>query len=208
LININIPMQNKNVSLILLSGGKSTRMGMPKAWIKLYNKSSFAEQILSCYNTFDLQKQVLVLNKTHQNKAEEAKLKHLFSPLHIIYNPNTEKGRLYSLKIGLEHITTDLCFIHNIDQPFVTKETLEALLNESSYGDVIIPKHNEKGGHPILIGKNIINELKTQYKNYATLKELLNQFEKTYIAVHSDEILTNINTSDELVQHLNATNVY
>lgn len=201
-------MQQKKVSLILLSGGKSTRMGTPKAWVKLYNKGSFAEQILSCYNTFDLQKQVLVLNKIHQNKAEEAKLKQLFSPLHIIYNPKTEKGRLYSLKIGLEQITTDLCFIHNIDQPFVTKETLEALLNQSSYGDVVIPTYHEKGGHPILISKNIINELKSQYKKYATLKELLNQFGKTYVAVHSDEILTNINTPDELVQHLNTTNVH
>ncbi|MDT8410942.1 MAG: NTP transferase domain-containing protein [Vicingaceae bacterium] len=201
-------MQQKKVSLILLSGGKSTRMGMPKAWVKLYNKSSFAEQILSCYNTFGLQKQVLVLNKTHQNKAEEAKLKHFFSPLHIIYNSQTEKGRLYSIKIGLEHINTDLCFIHNIDQPIVKKGTLEALLNQSSYGDVIIPTYHEKGGHPILIGKNIINELKAQYKNYASLKELLNQFKKTYVAVYSNEILTNINTPNELIQHLNTANVY
>lgn len=198
-------MLKRNVSLLLLSGGKSTRMRSPKAWIKLYNEKSFAEQILSCYKAVDLQNKVLVLNHAHQNKDEETKLNLLFNPLQILYNVHTEKGRLYSIKIGLEKINTDYCFIQNIDQPFISKEILCTLINQLPFGDVIIPKYNQKGGHPILIGKNVIKELKTQYKNYATLKDVLNQFKKTYVAVHSNEILTNINTPDELAQQLNIT---
>lgn len=200
-------MLKRNVSLLLLSGGKSTRMRSPKAWIKFYNEKSFAEQILSCYKAVDLQNKVLVLNHAHQNKDEETKLNLLFKPLQILYNVHTEKDRLFSIQLGLEKVNSDLCFIHNIDQPFVTKETLNMLLSHSDSGDVVIPKYNQKGGHPILVGKNVIKELKTQYKNYATLKDVLNQFKKTYVAVHSNEILTNINTPDELAQQLNITNV-
>lgn len=198
-------MLKRNVSLLLLSGGKSTRMRSPKAWIKLYNEKSFAEQILSCYKAVDLQNKVLVLNHAHQNKDEETKLNLLFKPLQILYNVHTEKDRLFSIQLGLEKVNSNLCFIHNIDQPFVTKETLNMLLSHSDSGDVLIPKYKQKSGHPILIGKNVIKELKTQYKNYATLKDVLNQFKKTYVAVHSNEILTNINTPDELAQHLNIT---
>ncbi|HEY9082529.1 MAG TPA: NTP transferase domain-containing protein [Vicingaceae bacterium] len=198
-------MQNKNVSLILLSGGKSTRMGFPKAWVKLYNERSFAEQILSCYKIFGLQNQILVLNKAHQNKDEEHNLIKLFSSLQIIYNPFTEKGRLYSIKIGLEKINTDYCFIQNIDQPFISKETLCALINQLPFGDVIIPKYKDKSGHPILIGKAIVNEIKANYHNYTTLKDVLNQFKKNYVNVDSEDVLINLNTPNELAKHLNST---
>lgn len=189
---------HSNVSLIILAGGKSERMGFPKVWLRLKNKKNFAEQILSCYQQLLLNECVLVLNADHRNSMEETKMIQNHTNLKLVSNYFSDKGRLFSIRYGMSFLKTDYTFIHNIDQPHIDSKTLELLIENKGDSTIVIPRYKNKGGHPVLIGKNIVGEIKQHYAKYNTLKDVFANFDSKYIDVTSPYVLTNINTPDEL----------
>lgn len=191
-------IHNSNVSLIILAGGKSERMGLPKTWLKLNDERSFAEHILSCYQQVLLDECVLVLNGKHRNKMEENKLNPYLANLKVVSNSFPDNGRLFSIKHGINNLTTDYVFIHNIDQPYIDVKTLELMMKYKEDDTVVVPRHESRGGHPVLIGKQIVNEIKEHYTKYDTLKEVFANFTIKYIDVDTPDVLTNINTPEEL----------
>lgn len=192
-------MNKNNISLIVLAGGKSERMGLPKVWISLLDGISFAEQVFYCYNnSIKLSKNILVLNSTFNQKKETNALLKKFNFVSIVLNYYPEKGRLYSIKCGIDNVTTDYTFIHNIDQPHIDSKTLNLMIDNKGSDAVVIPRYKGRGGHPVLIGKQIIDEIKQHYTKYNTLKDVFANFSNKYVDVSTPDVLTNINTPEEL----------
>jgi len=174
----------ESFSLILLTAGKSERMGIQKANL-LLNGKSFYDIIISTYKKSNITDRINVIN----NKLE-------------IKNKNTinnfpEKGRLFSLQLGLKEIESDWYFIQNIDNPFVSVEILHKFINCKKEADIIQPIYCGEKGHPILISKRVKQVIlkETDYK--LTLRDVFSKFSKQQIEVDDNTILTNINTPED-----------
>ncbi len=189
-------MTNKqtNCSAIILAAGRSSRMGEAKFALPFSRNKTFLEEIVAQYHTFGCKQIVIVLNK----KGFDYIKNHQFNfpdTILLISNKYLERGRFYSIKLGVLRISSEntAIFIHNIDNPFVNHKVLKKLLwnNDSEY---ITPSYQDKGGHPILISKNIAQQIELEKENNVVLSEFLKKFKRKRIEVNDKNILVNINT--------------
>jgi molybdenum cofactor cytidylyltransferase len=185
-------------SAVILAGGNSSRMGFPKPWLLKGNKT-FLSAIVQDYRDAGIANLVVVLNEKYANYEWIHELEEVKQYAEVIINNAPNKGRLYSLYLGLKSISTSPIFIHNVDNPFVEKEVLLELCKAYDRDfDVIIPSFRKKGGHPILISAKIKEEIVINYDHYESLKTILSKFSKQYVQVGTKSILSNINTPEEL----------
>lgn len=188
----------ERIAVIVLAGGNSRRMNYPKPWLVFVNNTTFLENIISNYNKVGFKKMVISLNKAFFLTEYVDKIELLKLNAAIIQNNYPEKGRLYSLYIALKELKeVDFALIHNVDNPYIEESVINNLYNERNEMGSTIPSYQGQAGHPIIIGKIVINEIINNYEKYETLKEVINQFEKKYVEVNSPTILTNINTPED-----------
>ena len=162
-------------SLVLLSSGKSSRMGKDKANLSIKNKS-FYQQILETYNAVSISQQISVINnKLHLSRR-------------TVINNYQGKGRVFSIQLGLKEVNSDWYFIQNIDNPFITT----TLLNQ-----FIQPIFKKQKGHPILISEKVKQRILNKKDYNLTLRDILSEFEKQQIEVNDESVLININTPED-----------
>ena len=172
-------------------------MEFPKPWL-LKGNITFLSEIVNSYKIFGIQDIVVVLNEKFATSKWKTETDEVKKNARIIKNSAPEKGRLFSLQLGLENVKSDYIFIHNVDNPFVENDVLENLINHTELKGITIPTYKGKGGHPVIINRMVKNEISTNYQNYNTLKEVFENFPKKHIEVNSSSILKNINTPQEL----------
>ncbi len=183
-------------SAIILSAGDSKRMGKTKALLKTNNNVTFIEQITDLYEKFGCQKIICIANKElfKQLIKIDVLCKRQFE---IVENTHTHKGRFYSLQLGTMHINSPShCFIHNIDNPAITDSVLLKLAKEINDINYCVPIHNNKGGHPILLNKKIVEDIKNlqNIESDLPLNRFLRNYDRTNIEIDNASIHLNINT--------------
>jgi molybdenum cofactor cytidylyltransferase len=79
----------------------------------------------------------------------------------IILNPDHERGQLTSLQCGLRAAAhADAAFFTPVDYPAVRAETVRSLLDAwTGTEQVIVPVVQGQHGHPVLIGRSLIDEI-------------------------------------------------
>ncbi len=105
------------VTAIILSGGKSSRMGRNKALLKIGNKTIIERVRDQMQHLFN---EVLLITNT----PDEYK----FLNLPIYEDIYKHKGPLAGIHSGLLHSSTDTNFIISCDLPLITKEMIEYLV--------------------------------------------------------------------------------
>ena len=185
-------INRKSISAVILSGGDSKRMNYPKALLKFDDNINFLQKIVNEYSNFGCGKIITVLNSSLESMTVSVENSE------IILNYHPDFGRFYSIKSGLNEIrNSEYCFIQNIDNPFINHNILD-LLSENIYdADCIIPFFEGRGGHPILIGKKIINDILSKEENNLNLKDFLKKYNCIRIETHDEKILININTPED-----------
>ncbi len=186
-----------NIASIILSSGFSKRMNFHKAFLRWNGKISFAEKIICEYNNIKCKKIITVLNQDVYDYYNKNKYSFL-NNTKIIVNKFPQKGRFYSIKLAAQEINNiDYCFIQNIDNPFVDNDMLNVLLNNKNNNGYSSLLFNNKGGHPILISKEIIDKINKTVEYNLNFRYFLNQFERIKINYNNKNILININSIDE-----------
>ncbi len=183
----------KECATIILAAGNSSRMGRPKFALLMPNGATFLENIIDQYSDFGCREIVVVLNHEGIDLIKERPLNNP-SQIKIVLNPHPKFGRFYSIKTGIEQVESGYTFIQNIDNPYAKKEILEHLYNSKKEADVVKPVYNGKGGHPVLISKQIMDYILQEKKLDINLKEVLNNFSTKKVKVKDDTVLLNINT--------------
>ncbi|MBT3207804.1 MAG: NTP transferase domain-containing protein [Bacteroidetes bacterium] len=184
-----------NISAIILAAGNSERMNFHKAFLRFDNKTTFLEKIIDEYLNFGVNEIVVVLNNNsckrlnfnEFNKQKKCKL---------IINPAPELGRFYSLKLALNEINTEFCFVQNVDNPFVNENILEKLFINRNADACTVPVFETKGGHPIIINNHIKSEI-LKSPNHLILNEFLKNYQNRKIEVDDKSVLININTKQD-----------
>lgn len=116
---------------IILAGGKNTRIGTNKAFIKI-NKKTIIEIILAVF--YDLFKEVIIVTNCFKE------YQHL--GVKLVKDIIPDKNSLGGLYSGLLHAAGDYSFVAACDMPFI-KRSLISYMMQARYGyDAIIPEYN------------------------------------------------------------------
>lgn len=187
-----------NIGVVILSAGESNRMNSPKAFLKYDLNRRFIDKIIDEYRNIGISKIVVVVNK---NNVEQLNLS---DDITVCINEHLEFERFHSIKLGLEKIDDcDFCYIQNIDNPFVNDVILRNLYYKRNINGGTIPVYKEKGGHPVLIGADVMKRIKESNGSILNFKEILNEFPCNRIEIDDESILTNINTPEDYKKYFN-----
>ena len=113
---------------IILSGGKSSRMGTNKALLKINEKTNI-ERIA---DTLKLSFNDIILVTNHPEDYQ-------FLGLKMVSDYYSDKGPLAGVHAGLLSSNYDMNFIVACDMPFVSGELAEVLVNKCGDYDAVIP---------------------------------------------------------------------
>lgn len=188
---------NKKYSAIILSAGKSSRMGVHKFSLRFNDSTTFLENMVNEYNAFGCNEIIIVLNPDGASFLDQLKLS-LPSNVTIAINHHPEWERFYSLKLGAKLLLkTDSTFVSNIDNPFVNHSVLSLLTKYYKDADYLNPIYKGKGGHPFLISEKVIADLRSEELDQIHMKEFLGRYSKKSVEVDDESILLNVNTNEE-----------
>lgn len=184
-------------SVVILAAGNSERMGFPKFLLEYSNNLTFIEHFVNQYNIFGCKQIVCVLNPSGYKVIVE-QLNHIGEKVTFAINPNPERGRFSSIKIGLSKITGDNpVIIQNIDNPYISMPLLSELLEKCSEYNYTNPVVEGKGGHPVVIDSKIKNDIIREESNDLRLDFYLKNYNGYKLNVDDKRILFNINNMDD-----------
>ncbi|MFA4852313.1 MAG: NTP transferase domain-containing protein [Bacteroidales bacterium] len=190
------PYPHIGAPVIILSAGLSLRMGQWKALLPYKNGKTFLEKIILEYVHFGTAGIILVVNKMLKNEMIISPL--LMDKVRLIINPKPEKGRWSSLWLGLNALDhKNSCYIQNVDNPFVSTDLLQDLEAKIMKDNYVVPVFKGKGGHPVLLGQEIMKYILSLDEADRDLRELLNKFRRTEVETNDKNILMNINSMEE-----------
>lgn len=123
---------NKNITCIVLSGGKSSRMGENKALLKIEDKTIIE-------HTVELMKSIFTTVLLITNTPGEYEFLNI--PIHEdIFK---EKGPLAGIHSGLVNSSTETNFIISCDLPLMSKEVIEYILNFKTEKSITLCKADD-----------------------------------------------------------------
>jgi len=180
---------NNNITLIILAGGKSTRMGTDKALLKFKGKT-FVEILYD--NLKDNFVDVIISSNNPEVKIAGVK---------IISDEIKNIGPMGGIYTCIKHSKTELNFIVSVDTPFASSKLASEIISKSDDYDIAIVRCNNKT-NPIIgiYSKNILPILGQEInsKAYKMMKFLektnhkIIQLNKSY-----KKDLQNINTQND-----------
>ena len=193
-------------SAIILAAGASSRMKSSKFCMPYSSEMTFIQHITSVIAQAGSKRIIAILNKDGIELLRKNN-HHFIDIVSVALNPHPEYGRFYSLMTGIRELACNSpVLIHNVDNPFITVDTIKTLLSLTGKADYSYPVYKGKGGHPLLISgmiaKKLLNEsvhLNHNPDHYLnlTLKEYLKQFTGKPVEVDDEKVLVNINTPED-----------
>lgn len=148
---------NKNVAIIILAAGKSSRLGnITKQLLKYKGKTLLRR---ACQKALEVSTDVFVV-LGYQKEVCEEEIKDL--DINILFNKNYEKGIGNSISYGIKHtINYDNTLIMLCDQPFITKKHLKSLKNNIDNETIIatLYEHSSSSTVPAIFPKKYYENL-------------------------------------------------
>lgn len=186
------------VGAIILGAGRSQRMGAPKLTLP-WGSTTVIEHIVSVLKMGGVSPIVLVTG------GARAEVQNLFRDAGISFAHNPEYANtqmLETLQIGLREMPEEVsaCLVVLGDQPQLECQTVEKLLREyrCGKGEIVVPSHNMRRGHPWLVSKNLWGAIKT-FRSPRTLRDFLFEYSSGihYVEVTSSSILMDLDTPED-----------
>jgi len=186
---------------IILAAGESSRMGRDKALLP-WRGQTFLSATIDVLTPFTQ----LVIVVAGSN-AEILKPEVYARGASLTVNPTPEKGQFSSLRVGLQEVLNhgrDAAIVTLVDRPPAAPETIKTLLKALAKDSVkwaAVPEHQGKHGHPIVIGREMIEAfLRADPTSTARDVEHANQQHIEYVPVNDPNVIANINTPEDYQQ--------
>lgn len=189
----------KNVAVLVLAGGKSTRMKTPKQLVKI-GTNFLLETVLNKAKTINRSHVYCVLGANAtliQNEISCANI-------HFIYNENYKNGLSASIVSGINYINLKREKYSGIlillgDQPAIEKDYLFHLIEEFSKDSskIITSNYKNKAGVPAIFPKNYFSKLKLMKGDFGARDILENN--KDVIICKKTTNFIDIDTLEDLV---------
>ena len=178
----------KKVSAIVLSGGKSSRMGTDKCDL-IYNNESLINLQIDKLNEVGIED---IIAAGYRGKSCKTK----------IVRDDIMKGPLSGIYVGLNNIKNDRALVISVDVPLVKKETIKKVIDYSFEKDLDIAMVRHHGNREPLIGvykKDLIKKIEAILlsDSYSVMK-LADMCKYEFLDVEDDdEVFLNVNYKDD-----------
>jgi molybdenum cofactor cytidylyltransferase len=206
-----LPHMSRAPSLcaVILAAGESTRMGSDKALLpwppasggQAAPRQTFVSAAIQALNPFN----DMVIVVVGENETTLAPVVYANGG-EVVRNPAPGRGQFSSLQVGLREVLNrgrDAAMVTLVDRPPVAAATIatlraafeDALLNGKW---AVIPECGARHGHPILIGREMI-EAFLQAPSASTARDIERQNGEhiQYVPVDDPWIAANINTPED-----------
>ena len=195
-------MNNNLITIFILAGGKSSRMGTDKGLIPFRGKT-IIEQIIDKLKPLTENIVIISNNPDYKTFGYE-----------VIPDIIKDIGPAGGIHTALTHYTTDLNFIVSCDMPFITTEAAQLIINLPSDAQIIVPEHEGKI-EPLfgLYHKSCLPQWDALIRQgFLKLQEMIACFNllKTDVSGHplfNYPLFVNINTPDDLSTALTNTDL-
>jgi len=136
---------------IILAGGKNSRMGTNKAFLKI-DGIRLIDNILAVYQK--IFSEIIIVTNDPLSYAE-------FSETVIVTDIYKEKGALGGIYTGLFYATYDYSFVAACDMPFINEDFIIYLTGQVGKHDIIVPELSE-GFQPLhaIYSRNCLSHIK------------------------------------------------
>lgn len=143
---------------IILAAGDSSRMGEPKALLRL-GRETFLGRWLRLLKEGRVDAVRVVLGRD----AASIRARVEIPDAQVVLQPHPEEGMLSSLRLGMSSLPDGLAglFLCPVDHPQVTSEVLSGLAAALRPGRVAVPVHGGRRGHPVLFAAELFSELRS-----------------------------------------------
>ena len=170
------------ISGILLAAGESSRMqGAFKPLLKWGKRTVIGECVHQMRNS-QLAEIFVVLG----HREMEIRQTLSGSGVQYVINEEYRQGMLSSIKAGLAMISpnSDAALIALVDQPMITKEVINNLIDAFSSGEkgIAMPTYRGKRGHPVIISAKY-------FEDVMQLDEASPEGMRQFIAAHPNDTL-------------------
>jgi molybdenum cofactor cytidylyltransferase len=144
------------IAAIVLAAGQATRFGQCKQLMRVGGKA-LLQHVLDNLAHSKIDEVVVVLGA----RTDEIRKQIEFGKARAVMNPDYADGMSTSIQAGLRAITSDAAMIVLGDQPFVTTETLDLLIDEYSRSkpSVVIPTFNGFRANPVIVDQSLFAEM-------------------------------------------------
>ncbi len=188
-------MNGTKVNTIILSAGLSSRMAQPKALLT-FGRTTFIENIYSEFAPESHRVVVVVSPKLYITMRE----KDIKLDADFVFNHRPQYGRFYSVYLGVRELGPSSIFIQNVDIPGVSSSTLRVMKEALEPRAYVVPIYKGRRGHPVLISKEIADEILRIDRDYerVNLRSFLNQFTEKQVNVDDEFVTLNVNTPSDL----------
>ena len=184
----------------LLAAGESRRMGRPKLTLPWGNGGSVISQVVARFREAGADP-LLVVTGGDREEVERALrgagAQCLFNPIY------RQGGMLSSIKVGLRRLLdgeAEAALVAPADLPYLTAETLRSLLDHRrrSGSDLIVPSHEMRRGHPVLIGRAYWQEV-LDLPEGRTLRDFLRRRtgQIDYVVVGDAGVIQDLDTPED-----------
>ena len=207
---------NKETTLIILAGGKSSRMGRSKGLLRYKERFWILDQIEKYIGSevfigLGLDAHLYFEAIPWLEKALTAPQLHLNKKVQVVINPTPEFGVFSTLQSVLKvldcaPVRKDVLILP-IDVPLINSTELGKILNEENR--IVIPKNKNKNGHPVKLAPEFWKSL-VELNNSDENSRLDFQIKKTdpseisYVEVDDMAILKNLNTPVDWQEFINS----
>ena len=188
---------------IILAAGESKRMGFPKMLIT-FNGKTMIENVISNITGSDVDNTLVVLG-AHSEAITDVIRK---SGVKYCFNDIYKEGMLSSVQCGFRNLPSDIeaVLIFQGDQPFITPRVINTVIDayRLSGKGIVIPVHEEKRGHPLLIDRKYRDET-DKLDTREGLRSLAYRYSDDVLEVETDDpgILRDFDTYEEYSKEIN-----
>ncbi len=152
---------------IILTGGRSSRMGRPKALLPADERDTFVSRLVRTFRGAGVGEVVVVAAVGGPVDAIRSALAGVPPAPRIVLNPDPSRGQLSSLLTGLEAIDrpgVDALLMTLVDIPLVAASTVRALLDAHgrSRAPIVRPSRpaDAAHGHPVIFDRAVFDDLR------------------------------------------------
>jgi molybdenum cofactor cytidylyltransferase len=178
---------------VILAAGKSSRFGGQKVLVDWWGQPLIRHIALNAKEA-GLAPVIVVLGAL----VEPIKRSLVGLDIKFVHNIEYEKGMGSSLRSGFKVLpkTVEGAFLFLGDQPCADQLLVKALIGHHGKGDVIIPAHDGKPGHPVLWNTNTFDRIVNMDDNESG-RSIQKEFSCCFLDWPDPMILRDIDTKED-----------